>query len=116
MNNKTLSDDKIQFSGHETFPLRQLWLKKAYAAVRDIPHQEYIKESKGIFGERGIMRFGVGKIMVDAIRHWALACGIIEGDDYILEGGENWGIRINQLKIDTCSPGELLLIEAWDLS
>jgi len=83
MKNKTLTDDKIQFSGHETFPLRQLWLKKAYTAVRDIPHQEYLKESKGIFGDRGIMRFGVGKNMVDSIRHWALACGIIEGDDSV---------------------------------
>jgi hypothetical protein len=24
---------KPQFSGHETFPLRQLWLKKAFDAV-----------------------------------------------------------------------------------
>ena len=38
------------------------------------------------------------------------------GDDYILEGGENWEIRINQSKIDACSPDEKLLIEAWDRS
>jgi len=81
MNNELLSDRRIQFSGHETFPLRQLWLKKAYTAVKDIP-EEYLKESKGIFtDERAIMRFGVGKNMVSAIRHWALACDIIKGDD-----------------------------------
>jgi hypothetical protein len=36
------------------------------------------------------------------------------GDDYVLEGGENWAIKINQPKIDTCKPEELLIIEAWD--
>ena len=27
--------EKLQFSGHETFPLRQLWLRKAYLAVAE---------------------------------------------------------------------------------
>ena len=38
------------------------------------------------------------------------------GDDYVLEGGENREIRINQPKIDACGPDEKLLIEAWDRS
>jgi hypothetical protein len=38
------------------------------------------------------------------------------GDDYILEGDENWAIKVNQSKIAACSPDETLLIEAWDLS
>jgi hypothetical protein len=38
------------------------------------------------------------------------------GDGYVLEGGENWAIKINQPKIDACSPDEKLLIEAWDRS
>jgi hypothetical protein len=82
MNNDTLIDKKPpQFSGHETFPLRQLWLKKAYTAVKSIP-QSYAKESRGIFtDERAIMRFGVGKNMVSAIRHWAQACDVITEDD-----------------------------------
>ena len=29
---------KPQFSGHETFPLRQLWLKKAFDAVENRPY------------------------------------------------------------------------------
>ena len=83
MNNDTLSNRKIQFSGHETFPLRQLWLKKAYTAVKDIP-EKYLKESKGIFtDDRAIMRFGVGKNMVSSIRHGALACDIIDGGDQL---------------------------------
>lgn len=59
------------FSGHETFPLRQMWLKKAFDAVSC--------EKKGAFSsEDAIVTFGVGKNMVGSIRHWALACGIIE--------------------------------------
>ena len=38
------------------------------------------------------------------------------GDDYVLAGGEHWGIKLNQSKIDACSPEETLIIEAWDES
>lgn len=63
---------KLQFSGHETFPLRQLWLRKAYFAVSE-------DLTGNVFGEEAaIRRFGVGKNMVSAIRHWALASGVIE--------------------------------------
>lgn len=65
----------IQFSGHETFPLRQLWLKKAYDAVAG--HAP--SAPKSIFAdEEAIVRFGVGRNMVASIRHWALACEIME--------------------------------------
>lgn len=71
------SEKKPQFSGHETFPLRQLWLKKAYKAV-----DENLTNIKGIFSDdQAIVRFGVGKNMVSAIRHWGLAAGIIDGDE-----------------------------------
>lgn len=59
------------FSGHETFPLRQMWLKKAFDAVSC--------EQKGAFSsDDAIVTFGVGKNMVGSIRHWAIACGVIE--------------------------------------
>jgi hypothetical protein len=59
------------FSGHETFPLRQMWLKKAFDAVHS--------GKKSIFTNvDAIVDFGVGKNMVGSIRHWAMACGIIE--------------------------------------
>jgi Protein of unknown function (DUF4007) len=68
----TADDFKGQFSGHETFPLRHLWLRKAYDAVeRSAP--------RTIFSDpESIVTFGVGKNMALAIRHWALACGVIE--------------------------------------
>lgn len=67
---------KPQFSGHETFPLRYGWLKKAYDAV-------YMREdsSGGKFAfthDDAIARFGVGKNMVSSMRHWATASGIIK--------------------------------------
>jgi hypothetical protein len=65
---------KHQFAGHETFPLRQLWLRKAYDAVTC--HQAPAPRS--IFTDpNAIAVFGVGKNMVAAIRHWGLACKVI---------------------------------------
>jgi hypothetical protein len=68
---------KPQFSGHETFPLRQLWLRKAYEAVTTaLPGY-----TKSTFQDgRAIARFGVGKNMVTSIRFWALACHVIHED------------------------------------
>lgn len=74
MNNSILGS-KPQFSGHETFPLRQLWLKKAFDAVNyssDGGHKSLFLD------EKSIIDFGVGKNMVSSIRFWAVACNILE--------------------------------------
>jgi hypothetical protein len=78
---------KLQFSGHETFPLRQLWLRKAFNAVVEVSGD--VIASKKVFAEdAAIGRFGVGKNMVAAIRHWALACDVIrEGNAGSVEIG-----------------------------
>jgi hypothetical protein len=65
----------LQFSGHETFPLRQLWLRKAFdvfpTATPVVP--------KSVFADDdAIARFGVGKNMVASIKHWALATEFME--------------------------------------
>jgi hypothetical protein len=63
-----------QFSGHETFPLRYGWLKKAFDAVYASREQT---ENKSVFlRDDAIARFGVGKNMVSSMRHWASAAGI----------------------------------------
>ena len=67
------------FSGHETFPLRYGWLKKAFDQVAindDNPDNKH-----DFWGDDAIARFGVGKNMVASIRHWATVCGIIEEPD-----------------------------------
>ena len=49
-----------QLSGHETFPLRYGWLKKAFDAI-DATEAD---ANKAVFlGEDAIARFGVGQIL-----------------------------------------------------
>ena len=68
------SEFELHFSGHETFPLRQMWLKKV---SEQADKKGYIEKS--IFtDEDSVTRFGVGKNMVASIKHWTLACGIME--------------------------------------
>lgn len=77
---------KLMFSGHETFPLRQLWLKKAHLQILLAIDTNCISAPKSVFSdENAIERFGVGKNMVASIRHWALACDIIQDSE--TEGG-----------------------------
>ena len=65
-----------QFSGHETFPLRYGWLKKAYDLVSESRNDP---KNKSVFTYEGaIATLGVGKNMVASIRFWAQACNIIE--------------------------------------
>lgn len=79
--NDSILGSKPQFSGHETFPLRQLWLKKAFDAVKN----SYEGGHKSLFlDEKAVVDFGVGKNMVSSIRFWAVACNILkEQSDYL---------------------------------
>lgn len=70
------SESRLQFTGHETFPLRLLWLKKAHDAIaknglvrRTFQEQE------------AIARFGVGRNMALSMRHWAVAARMAEPID-----------------------------------
>lgn len=77
-----------QFSGHETFPLRQLWLRKAYVAYANVAAAKSTVTARDIFApDIGIREFGVGKNMVAAIRHWALACDVLVEDKGVLAPG-----------------------------
>jgi hypothetical protein len=65
-----------QFSGHETFPLRYSWLKKAFDAVHA---RETDRDNRTIFsGDDAISNFGVGKNMVTSMRYWSVAARVIE--------------------------------------
>lgn len=75
-------DGKAQFSGHETFPLRLLWLRKAYDAVGASAPVNVFKD------DEAIIRFGVGRNMAVSMRYWAQASGIIEQDGKILVATE----------------------------
>lgn len=72
-----VGDTKLQFSGHDTFPLRYGWLKKVFDAVRECELQG--TDTNAVFNAQdAIARFGVGKNMVTSMRYWALASGAIE--------------------------------------
>ena len=65
-----------QFSGHETFPLRYGWLKKAFDRVATTEDQPENRTT--CWEEDAIARFGVGKNMVASMRHWAKVAGVVE--------------------------------------
>lgn len=83
------------FSGHETFPLRQMWLKKAVDKALD--GRMILKSA--FTDAKAIADFGVGKNMVASIRHWALACGVM------FEDGQSY--RIRSLASEILSDGGL---------
>jgi hypothetical protein len=69
---------RAQFAGHETFPLRLLWLKKAYDAVAfGAPVGTFLEQE-------AIATFGVGRNMAASMRHWAVACGFVQERERIL--------------------------------
>lgn len=71
-------DYQLRLSGHETFPLRYGWLKKAFDAVAEA---EFATGARSVFfADDAIARFGVGRNMVSSMRHWATAAGVITED------------------------------------
>lgn len=58
------------FSGHETFPFRYSWLKKGVDAVAD--------DGAIFLRDDALTTLGVGKNMVQSIRHWCLAAGVVD--------------------------------------
>lgn len=75
MNTSTSENYKfhVGFAGHDSFALRHGWLEKAYYEV-----ERSGASSNPFSAEDSIIRFGVGKNMVNGIRHWALASKFIE--------------------------------------
>ena len=64
---------KLQFSGHESFICKNLWLKKGY-------------DFKGNFNdESAVIELGVGKNMVTSIGYWLKAFGIVDADNKFSE-------------------------------
>lgn len=69
---------KFTFSGHDSFQCRQLWLKKGY---------DFVKEGRSFNSEDAVVKLGVGKNMVSAIRFWLKAFNIIDNKDKPTEFG-----------------------------
>jgi len=80
-----------RFSGHETFPFRYSWLPKA--VVELTANAELFSDD-----ERAMVRLGVGKNMVKAIRFWVQAAGIA--------APEQKGLRITDFGRELLSESE----------
>lgn len=61
---------EVQFSGHNTFVLRANWLKRLY--------DECVADPEVFTRPNALVRFGVGKNMVDAIRYWGILTDVIK--------------------------------------
>lgn len=71
-------NDKLTFSGHETFHCRTFWLKKGYDFVQG--NQKKLRNE-----ENAIVELGVGKNMVTSIRYWLKAFNILNNDEIVNE-------------------------------
>lgn len=60
------------FAGHETFPFRTMWLRKAVESTE--------RDTRVFRRDDAMVELGVGKNMVRSIRHWGLATGMIHKD------------------------------------
>jgi len=74
--NPSLTSNRLGFAGHETFAFRYGWLKKAVEAVR--------RNRQALSGDQAVVDLGVGKNMVQSIRHWGLATQVLqEGEGHL---------------------------------
>lgn len=67
-----MAQQKIYFSGHESFICKQFWLKKTY---------DFAKSGKSFNDDTAVVDLGVGKNMVASLRYWGKAFGILEEND-----------------------------------
>lgn len=67
-------NQKLTFSGHETFPLKYGWLKKVFDIVNN---SEDFDARKVFSSEDAIASFGVGKNMVSSMRYWAQTADVL---------------------------------------
>ena len=68
--------NQVAFGRHESFALRFGWLTKGFQAF-----EESLKKGENIFSsDDAVVRLGVGKNMVNSIRHWLRATRLIQID------------------------------------
>ena len=61
---------ELQFYGHETFPLRHLWLPKAINHIRE---DHNLSDSFSVMAEQGL-----GKNMAKSMKHWAESTKVVD--------------------------------------
>ena len=66
--------NRLSFSGHESFPCRQFWLKKGF---------DFVDTKNKFTSDAAVVNLGVGKNMVASIRFWLKAFDLIDNQDSI---------------------------------
>lgn len=62
---------RLNFSGHESFQCRELWLKKGY---------DFVKGGHSFQEPSAVVHLGVGKNMVTSIRSWMTAFNLVDSE------------------------------------
>lgn len=89
----------FKFSGHQTFTFRYGWLEKGVRGVNEYPDL--------FFRDDALVSLGVGKNMVESIRHWCQVAQLIEASG---DNGKKGPRRLQPTKIAK----KLLLNGGWD--
>jgi len=63
---------RYSFSGHDSFPCKSMWLKKGY---------DYLVGHNKFADPDAVVKLGVGKNMVQSIRFWLRAFGLLNDDE-----------------------------------
>ncbi|MDD5456252.1 MAG: DUF4007 family protein [Candidatus Margulisbacteria bacterium] len=71
-----MTNSKLSFSGHETFSCRQHWLKKGY---------DFLINGGKFSNEDAVVKLGVGKNMVLAMKYWLQAFYVLDDKGEISE-------------------------------
>jgi hypothetical protein len=95
----TIDPIHFSFSGHETFPFRYTWLPKGILYTEKY-HDLFLRED-------ALVILGVGKNMVQSIRHWCETVGLIDSQEkgtfsitqlgQKLLGSDGWDLYLENL-------------------
>lgn len=107
-----------QFSGHETFPLRQLWLSKIARSINNAKALGVSMAFTTNIGiEHAILELGIGKNMVSAARFWARASCVIDEADQLTDIGKFIFGDGNKLGVDPyCANVASIWLVHWNLA
>jgi hypothetical protein len=71
----TTNNSKMTFSGHDSFECRHFWLKKGFDHVT----------AGDKFNDEAVVPLGVGRNMVNAIRHWMKSFGLLDAKEQLTD-------------------------------
>lgn len=71
--------NKLNFSGHESFQCRELWLKKGF---------DFVMSGNSFSSPSAVVDLGVGKNMVNAIQYWMMAFNLLDSEKNLTDFAE----------------------------